>query len=111
MSYSVILPTLNESGHIIRLVNKISYIFHKRKQKFEIIIVDDSSTDGTANKIREHIQKTKNLKLIVRKKKRNLAESINDGIRKSRYDYVIWLDADFQHPPKYINMFINKKKK
>ena len=110
MSYSVILPTLNESGHIIRLVNKISYIFHKRKKKFEIIIVDDSSTDGTANKIREHIQKTKNLKLIVRKKKRNLAESINDGIRKSRYDYVIWLDADFQHPPKYINMFINKKK-
>ena len=60
MSYSVILQTLNECGHIIKLVNKISYIFHKRKQKFEIIIVDDSSTDGTANKIREHIQKTKN---------------------------------------------------
>lgn len=109
MSYSVILPTFNESGNIVDLVNSISNIFYKNKQKFEIIVVDDSSTDGTARKIKELILKTKNLKLITRKKKRNLADSLNDGIKKSKNDYIIWLDADFQHPPKYIKSFIKKK--
>ena len=109
MSYSVILPTFNESGHIIQLVKRISNIFFKKRQKFEIIVVDDNSTDGTAKKVKEFISKTKNLKLIIRKKKRNLADSINDGIKNSKNNYIIWLDADFQHPPKYIKNFINKK--
>lgn len=109
MSYSVILPTFNESGHIIQLVKKISNIFLKKREKFEIIVVDDNSIDGTAKKIKKFIPKTKNLKLIVRRKKRNLADSINDGIKNSKNDYVIWLDADFQHPPKYIKNFIKKK--
>ena len=108
MSYSVILPTFNENGHIIHLVKKISNIFFKKRQKFEIIVVDDNSTDGTAKKVKEFIPKTKYLKLIIRKKKRNLADSINDGIKNSKNNYIIWLDADFQHPPQYIENFIKR---
>ena len=40
--------------------------------------------------------------------KKNLAASIDQGIRVSKYENVIWMDADFQHPPSYINEFINK---
>ena len=47
MSYSVILPTLNEAGHIVQLVNEISGTLLKTNEKFEVIIVDDSSTDKT----------------------------------------------------------------
>ena len=47
MSYSVILPTLNEAGHIVQLVDQISETLLKTNEKFEIIIVDDSSTDRT----------------------------------------------------------------
>ena len=45
MSFSVILPTLNEAGHIVQLVKSIGKILSK--YKYEIIIVDDNSTDTT----------------------------------------------------------------
>ena len=44
-SYSVILPTLNEEGNLKKVVNQIVKVF--RKTKYEIIIVDDNSTDKT----------------------------------------------------------------
>ena len=47
MSFSIILPTLNEKGHIIDLINQISDICKYQKINYEIIVVDDSSTDGT----------------------------------------------------------------
>ena len=108
MSFSVILPTLNESGHIIDLINKISFIFQKNKIDFEIIVVDDSSTDNTDFIVSEYMTQNKYVKLISRKgKKKNLASSINDGVSLAKFQYIIWMDADFQHPPKYIENFIN----
>ena len=112
MSFSVILPTLNEKGHILNLIDEISIIFENRKINFEIIVVDDNSTDGTIEKIHEYKLQKKFLKLILRKnKKKNLAFSINDGINHSNYENLIWMDADFQHPPSYIEQFIELSKK
>ena len=50
--YSIILPILNESGHIKDLISEISNIFILHKLNFEIIIIDDNSTDGTIELIR-----------------------------------------------------------
>ena len=50
-SYSVILPTLNEVGHINSLIEDISNIFKKQNVQYEIIIVDDNSKDGTLEEI------------------------------------------------------------
>ena len=109
MNYSVILPTLNENGHIVQLIESISTIFQKKNIIFEIIIVDDNSTDGTVETINTVKHKFNNLELIVRTGlKRNLANSINDGIALAKYENIIWLDADFQHPPKYIESFIQE---
>ncbi len=111
MSYSVILPTLNEKGHILNLIKSISDIFKKKDLKYEIIVVDDRSSDGTIEIIQEFEKKNNFLKFILRKNaKKNLAESLNEGIKRSNNDYIIWMDADFQHPPRYINKFIDVSK-
>ena len=109
MSFSIILPTLNEKGHILKLIDEISDTFEKKKINYEIIIVDDDSKDGTYETVEKYRKNKFFLKTISRKnKKKNLAASINEGIKLSQFDNIIWLDADFQHPPKYINDFILK---
>ena len=111
MGYSVILPTLNEAGHIVKLVEKINTVFFELSEKFEIIIVDDNSTDGTERLCNEMTRLHKNLKFFSRKGfKKNLANSINLGIKQSIYENIIWMDADFQHPPRYIREFIDLSK-
>ena len=52
MSFSVILPTLNENGHILKLIEEISLIFKNQKKNFEIIVVDDNSNDGTYDTVK-----------------------------------------------------------
>ena len=112
MSFSVILPTLNEKGHILKLIEQISHIFKTYKKEYEIIVVDDNSNDGTFEIVKNHQIDKSYLKVILRtNKKKNLAESINEGILASKFENIIWLDADFQHPPKYIKNFIEKSKK
>ena len=112
MSYSVILPTLNEKGHIIELIKKIRFIFSEINQKYEIILVDDNSTDGTIDLVKNVEKNYDNIKLFVREDvKKNLAKSINLGIQNSKYENVIWMDADFQHPPEYIKLFHDFQKK
>ena len=107
MGFSVILPTLNENGHIEDLINNISNIFENKQIDYEIIVVDDNSLDGTIETIKNMFKKNLNLKLIVRENKsKNLAASLNDGIKKSMFDNLVWMDADFQHPPKYLEKFI-----
>ena len=111
MTYSVILPTLNENNHIKDLITSISNIFFSQNISFEILVVDDNSTDGTRKTVDEFSKINKYVRLICRKSRiKNLAESIDEGIRNSNFDYIIWMDADFQHPPKYILEFIKFSK-
>ena len=53
MTFSVILPTLNENNHIKDLITSISNIFFSQNISFEILVVDDNSTDGTRKTVDE----------------------------------------------------------
>ena len=111
MSFSVILPTLNEKGHILKLIEEISNIFEINKINYEIIVVDDNSDDGTYEIVENFKKNNAYVKTILRKnKKKSLPSSLNDGISLSKYENLIWMDADFQHPPKYIKNLIKKSK-
>jgi len=111
MEYSIILPTLNEKNHILDLINSISDVLKKKNLIYEIIIVDDNSTDGTIDLVKSLLNKIDFLKLVVRSNlRKNLAQSINDGIKNAKYQNIIWMDADFQHPPKYIDELTEKSK-
>ena len=111
MSYSLILPTYNEKNHIIKLISQLINLLKKTKKKFEIIVVDDNSKDGTAQIIKKKKFNKRFVKIFIRKKKNSLVESLNLGINKSKYKNIIWMDADFQHPPNYVSKLIEQEKK
>ena len=66
MSYTVILPTLNENGHIVKLIQTIEQIFINTKIPYEVLVIDDNSTDGTINSVKEISDKNQNVKIFIR---------------------------------------------
>ena len=67
MAYTVILPTLNESGHISELIKSIQNVFSEIHQNYEIIVVDDNSSDGTIDRVKEIQKDNSNIQIYIRK--------------------------------------------
>ena len=106
----ILLPTLNEVHHVSRLFKKIKDL----KIKTDFLFIDDGSNDGTLEKIK--IIKNKNKKkvsIIARNCRYGLGKAHKDGLNwayKRKYNYLITMDTDFAHDPKYIPQLIKKIK-
>lgn len=104
---TIILPTYNEAENITPLIKEINKVVRNPK---EILLVDDSSPDGTADAASAYKKRSPSvsLRVIVRKKDKGLTNSIWEGIQKAKGSIVVWMDCDFSHPPKYINLLLAK---
>lgn len=98
---SIILPTYNEAGNIVRLINHIKNVCNKYHISAEIIVVDDNSPDGTSTLVKNTFKRNQ-IKLFTRTRYRGLATAILFGIRKSTGTFVVVMDTDFNHDPKEI---------
>ena len=94
----VIIPTYNEKENIEAIIRAV---FSQEKQ-FDILVVDDSSPDGTSNIVKNLQQEFANLFLEIRKEKNGLGTAYIHGFKwalNKGYDYIIEMDADFSHNP------------
>ncbi len=95
----IIIPTYNEIDNINLMVNKLFSI----SNELHVLVVDDSSPDGTALEVKSLQQKyTDKLFLIERKEKRGLGTAYIAGFKwalQNPYDYFFQLDCDFSHNP------------
>ncbi|MEM5821026.1 MAG: glycosyltransferase, partial [Candidatus Aenigmatarchaeota archaeon] len=94
MDISIIVPVYNERENIEKLVKRISNAL--KNYKFEIIFIDDNSTDGTTEKIKKLCDVNKNIVLILRKKKMGINSAFIIGYKRSKGKYIVLIDADLQ---------------
>jgi len=99
----VILPTYGEADNISKLIEDIENL----KFDASILVIDDSSPDGTAEIVREKQRKYPNVMLYVRPKKSGLGTAITDGFKiflsaPTPPKYVFTMDADYSHNPQDI---------
>lgn len=105
---TIILPTINECENLEKLIPQIvGNIDNSLVKDYEIIVVDDGSTDNTKQLIHNLNSKNENIKLFERKTQPSLPMAIYDGINKSNYEYVMWLDADGSMPATTIKDLIS----
>ena len=100
--FTIVIPVYNEAKNLKILIPKI-YRELKNK-KFEIIIVDGNSSDGTYEILKKF--KKKNFRHIIRKKERDLSKSCIDGFKKARFKSIIVMDGDLQHKPSDIKKIL-----
>ncbi|PSJ16569.1 glycosyltransferase family 39 protein [Nitrosomonas supralitoralis] len=102
--FSIIVPTLNESENIDLLLTRI-YALDFIPDSFEIIVVDDGSTDGTPNKVRDWAKQS-NIRLIERREEPDLSASILTGVAAAKSNVIVIMDADLSHPPEQLSAVI-----
>lgn len=109
MKTIITIPTYNEKENIKALINAI---FSLKIPNLEIVIIDDNSPDGTWKIVKD--LKNKKVHLILRKTKRGRGLAGKGGFKfalNNNADYIIEMDADFSHDPRYIPLMLKEIKK
>ena len=104
---SIVIPTYNEAENILPLVRRIEESVAALGGPCELIFVDDSSPDGTAEEISAWTSSnTLPLRLIQRPQKMGLASAAMDGFAAARGGLIGLMDADLSHPPEAIPLLV-----
>ena len=105
--FTIVIPVYNEAKNLKILIPKIYQELKNRK--FEIIVVDDNSTDMTSKILKKF--KKNNFHHFIRKGERDLSKSCILGFKRSKYKNIIVMDGDLQHKPSDIKkiLYINNK--
>jgi len=105
----IIIPTYNECENIPLIIPAIRKVL----PHVHILIVDDSSPDGTGHIVETIAQETKNIFLLTRPKKEGLGRAYVSGFSwalERTYEYVFEMDADFSHDPAFLPNFLEASK-
>lgn len=106
---TVIIPTFNESRNIGPIMHAVRSVVPPAK----IVVVDDSSPDGTAACARDVARLIGNTEVIVRKRREGLGHAYIHAFRHIRERYpdgaVLMMDADFSHDPRYISDMLERR--
>tara|TARA_B100001996_G_C18631763_1_gene582059 strand:+ start:198 stop:1118 length:921 start_codon:yes stop_codon:yes gene_type:complete len=107
MYLSVVIPVFNEKESLPDLIKQLDKILKKYSQ-YEVIFVDDGSSDGSNNFLNELSNKNKNYKMIEFYRNFGKAAALSEGFKVAKGDYIITMDADLQDDPAEIPNLIEK---
>lgn len=105
-SLSAFFPCYNEEDNVLAMVSSLEKTLKKITKKFEIIIVDDGSTDATLQKANKLALKKKNVKVVSHPENRGYGAAVKSGLQAAKYDWVFLIDGDQQFDPAELIQFI-----
>lgn len=108
---SIVIPTYNERENIEKLIPNIKKILLRENIAGEIIIVDDSSPDGTGKLAESLKKKYKNIRVIHRDKKEGVGSARRLGFSLASNPIIISMEGDNTHNPEYIPKFLQEIEK
>ncbi|MBN2421648.1 glycosyltransferase family 2 protein [Candidatus Woesearchaeota archaeon] len=111
MELSVVIPVYNEKKNIDLLYNKLNSVLSKIRKDYEIIFVDDGSTDNSFELIKRIAKKDKKVKCISFLRNFKKSAAYMAGFNAIKGDIVITMDADLQDDPREIPKFLEGIKK
>ncbi|MBN8879204.1 MAG: glycosyltransferase [Chitinophagaceae bacterium] len=99
MDISVVIPLLNEEESLPELTAWIEKVMQENQYSYEVIFVDDGSTDNSWNVIEQLREKNHNVKGIKFQRNYGKSAGLNEGFKAAQGDVIITMDADLQDSP------------
>jgi glycosyltransferase involved in cell wall biosynthesis len=93
---SIVLPALNEEGNIVEAVQRATATASRICAEHEIIVVDDGSSDRTAELVRQLAAEDPRVRLVSHERNRGYGDALKSGFRAARLDLIFFTDADNQ---------------
>ncbi len=107
-SLSIFFPFWNEELNINRVVKNASTVADAVADKWEIIMVDDGSTDKTLQYAKKLAAKDKRLRVVSHQPNRGYGAALREGFKNSKYKYIVFNDGDGQFDFSEVDKFIDK---
>ncbi len=99
---SIVIPVYNEEDVLPLLVQRLRPVAESLGTSYEVLTVDDGSTDGTAIALQRILREWPQLRIVRLRANAGHQAAISAGLASARGDYVVTLDADLQDPPEVI---------
>ena len=108
ITYSIVAPIYNEIENLPALYRRVSEVMESSGKPWELLLVDDGSTDGSTEKIRELAKTDKHVRPVIFARNFGHQVAITAGWDYARGDAVVIIDADLQDPPEVILQLAEK---
>jgi polyisoprenyl-phosphate glycosyltransferase len=102
ITYSIIAPIYNERDNLLELHRRVKEVLDSTGQPWELILVDDGSTDGSTDIIHELSKKDERVRPVIFARNFGHQVAVTAGLDYSRGDAIVIIDADLQDPPELI---------
>lgn len=110
-TFSIVTPVWNESESLIELYKRIAKIMDSTEDTWELVLVDDGSTDGSTKMILEMGERDDRVRPVIFARNFGQQRAVAAGLDYSRGDAVVVIDADLQDPPELILELIERWRK
>ena len=102
MDISIIIPAYNEEGNVVIIYEQISSVMNQLNKSYEIIFIDDGSTDKTFENLKRIKEKDAIVKIIKFRKNFGQTAALDAGLKHSKGEIIVSMDSDLQNDPNNI---------
>lgn len=110
MKISLVIPAFNEEESLPILQGKVQDVMEENNYDYEVIYIDDGSSDNTAGVLEELQNKDKNVKAVILRRNFGQSAATAAGLDKAKGDIIVVMDSDLQNDPADIPKLIDKIK-
>jgi dolichol-phosphate mannosyltransferase len=105
---SLVVPVYFEEAVILQFIKETTIELEKLDYNYEIVFIDDGSTDETVSLIKNEAKENTKIKLLELSYNHGKQAAVTAGIHYAKGDYLLYMDPDLQDPPNEISKFVSK---